>query len=53
MGLVADIKELKQFIEAVKAVESGPVKVEVSGTLTVTVSANGKVILDTTVDVDV
>lgn len=53
MKIVADLSALRKFLEEAEAVEVGPVTVEVSAPVHLVITAGGKVLLDTTLNVNV
>lgn len=50
MVFFADLKELKKLLDDARAIEGGPVKVEIRAPIQITVTAaDGRVILDTVI----
>lgn len=53
MKILADLSALKKILDDVSAIASGPVKIEISAPVKLTITAaDGTVILDTTLQID-
>ena len=54
MSIFADLRELISVLQDVDSLEKGPVQIDISAPVKITITAaDGKVILDTTVNINV